>query len=362
MANLEGNRNMKRYAFIGIVALLGGMACQEAIPTGPAPPPKENRWLISKDFLFDGGTGQDGIPALDSPQFVSAETADYLNDEDLVLGYINGDDIRAYPHRILDYHEIVNDLSGNDAFAITYCPLTGSGIGWSREVDGITTTFGVSGFLYDTNLMPYDRATGSNWSQLRGDCVNGPQIGTRAAPFSLIETTWATWRNFFPDTKALSLETGFDRAGYEAYPYLDYRTNDEFFLVPVDTIDPRIPAKERVHGIIVNGQAKVYRFEDFGNERALIHDFVQGKEVVIIGDQAANLIVSFQRRLADGTRLTFSAVANGYPILMQDETGNHWNLAGKAVSGPRMGEQLIPTQSYMAYAFAFGSFFTGYER
>ena len=139
--------------------------------------PGNSTWSIPSNQVFDGGPGKDGIPALVNPAMVSSVQANYLTDNDLVIGFKVGDDVRAYPHQILDWHEIINDVVGEQPLAITYCPLTGTGIGWNRVISGNTTTFGVSGLLFNTNLIPYDRSTDSNWSQMKLECVNGQLIG-----------------------------------------------------------------------------------------------------------------------------------------------------------------------------------------
>jgi len=141
----------------------------------------------------------------------------------LVIGFAQGDDARAYPHFILDWHEIVNDRVGDIHIAVTYCPLTGTGIGWEREINGSVTTFGVSGLLFNSNLIPYDRNTDSNWSQIRLDCVNGDLIGTEAETHVLVETTWKT---MYPKTLVMSMNTGYNRS-YGNYPYGNYRTARE---------------------------------------------------------------------------------------------------------------------------------------
>ena len=139
-------------------------------------------WLIPQGEVRDGGPGKDGIPALVAPQRVTINdpTNHYLTDDDLVLGFYNEGSVVAYPHAILDWHEIINDRVGGQAIAVTYCPLTGTGIGWGSILNGEETTFGVSGLLYNSNLIPYDRKSGSNWSQIRLECVNGPLIGVDA--------------------------------------------------------------------------------------------------------------------------------------------------------------------------------------
>ncbi|MEL6945943.1 MAG: DUF3179 domain-containing (seleno)protein, partial [Bacteroidota bacterium] len=175
-------------------------------------------WLIPKSEVRDGGPGKDGIPSIDNPIFIDAETADFLDPDDLIVGVKVGDDIRAYPHLILDWHEIVNDQLDDLALSLNYCPLTGTAIGWNRTIDGNTTTFGVSGLLYNTNLMPYDRLTNSTWSQMRLDCVGGELKGESADLYPVVETTWANWKKRYRNTKVLSTNTGFNRR-YGQYPY-----------------------------------------------------------------------------------------------------------------------------------------------
>lgn len=221
-----------------------------------------SEWLVPQERVFDGGPGKDGIPALENPNFGLVQDNNYLQPEDLVLGIKRGDDIRAYPHKILDWHEIVNDRLGDLSLAVTYCPLTGTASAWNRVLDGVETTFGVSGLLYNTNLMPFDRETDSYWSQMRFDCVYGDKRGKMAEVFQMVETTWQTWANMYPDTRVLTTETGFNR-NYFTYPYGDYRTNDNRLIFPVEFDDQRLGRKERVHAVIVGDVAKVYPLEIF---------------------------------------------------------------------------------------------------
>ena len=148
--------------------------------TGSGNSPSSSSWLIPIDEVKDGGPGKDGIPSIDSPKFVFVNDAgaEYLNGSDLVVGYVNGDVVRAYPHQILDWHEVVNDKVGNDNITISYCTLTGTAFGWKSMTNGTQSTFGVSGLLYNSNLILYDRNTDSYWSQLGLKCVNGNLIGT----------------------------------------------------------------------------------------------------------------------------------------------------------------------------------------
>ena len=311
-----------------------------------------NEWSIPVADVFDGGPGRDGIPALENPGFTTADNASILFDTDLVLGYKNGDDIRAYQHIVLDWHEIVNDNIGDVSLAITYCPLTGTGIGWNRIVNGSETTFGVSGLLYNTNLIPFDRATSSNWSQILNESVNGQLLGEKVGLIQIVETDWKTWKDMYPDTKLLSLNTGFSRT-YGVYPYVDYRINNDFFIFPVP-VDDRLPSKERVLGIVDEDQAKVYRFEDLIAENA-IRDTFNGESYIIAGNE--NFMMAYGLK-GDHETLEFNFVFNASEAILEDNEGNKWNIFGAAISGPRTGETLITGNAFMGYWFSFPAFYT----
>jgi hypothetical protein len=218
-------------------------------------------WLVPKDEVRSGGVGRDGIPAISNPQFTNAITVDFLDNDDLVVGFRQNSSMRAYPHDVLDWHEIVNDEMDNLPYSIIYCPLTGTATVWGRTIDGLTTTFGVSGLLYNTNIVPYDRATESNWSQLFDKAVFGTLKGQTPENYPMLETKWSTWEKIAPNSEVMNFETGFSRS-YGRYPYGDYKT-DLGLIFPVKYLDTRMHAKERVHAVIVNEKAKVYRFTSF---------------------------------------------------------------------------------------------------
>ncbi len=311
-------------------------------------------WSIDKDKVFDGGPGKDGIPALLNPDLINAANATYLSDDDLVLGIKDGEEIIALPHRILDWHEIINVDINDISIAVTYCPLTGTGIGWNRNIANTKTTFGVSGLLYQNNLIPYDRATDSNWSQLKLECVNGELKGSKPEVTVLPEMKWSLWKKIYPQTKVVSLETGFSR-DYSNYPYGGYKTDNNYFIFPVAALVHNISAKERVHVIISNDNAKVYRFNNFDNGRVIKDSSFQKKTNLIVGNQ--DFIVSFQ--LDQNTKdLDFTFSFNNSEIILSDNEGNKWNIFGEAISGPKKGYFLKYSRtSMMAYYFSLESFY-----
>lgn len=344
---------MKKVVFI---LLIFGLSCSSSeTQENPITQEPNSEWLIPVSEVLDGGPGKDGIPSVDSPNFDDVDEVDFLDEEDLVIGMVFNGEAKAYPHAILDWHEIVNDEISYLDVGLTYCPLTGTGIAWDRNINGKITTFGVSGKLYNTNLIPYDRDSDSYWSQMRLDCVSGDLIGAQIKTYNVIETTWDTWKKAYPDSKILNTDTGYSR-DYDDYPYGDYRTNNARIIFPVSNNDNRLPAKERVLGLVEGNTKRVYSIELF-EEGSVIADQIDGNDIIVIGSKEANFIVAFDNmNLSD---LTY--VADQLPVIAEDTEGNRITLSGEVVSGPSKGTQLIAQKGYMGFFFAFGAFYEGIE-
>lgn len=318
-------------------------------------------WLIPENLVMYGGVPKDGIPALTNPVFVPASSlyAGYVEDNDLVIGIMVNNEARAYPHKILDRHEIVNDTIQNTPVGIVYCPLTGSGIGWDRKINGEITEFGVSGLLYNSNVIPYDKNTDSYWTQMGLICIRGDLKGQKVTTVPVIETTWATWKEMFPETKVISSQTGY-YSNYRNYPYIrngeDYRESD-FLIFPITNYDNRMRRKEKVHGLIIDESAKAYPISSFDREIETINDILNLTPVVVAGSSQKHFAVSFIRTVEDGTVLEFSPVQGLLPIVMQDNEGTTWDVFGNGVEGPRKGSRLRQVESFDAYWFAWGTFY-----
>lgn len=312
-------------------------------------------WLIPADEVFDGGPGRDGIPSVDNAQFTNVNDAPYLQDDDLVIGIKIDGTIRAYPHPILDWHEIVNDDINGQKTTITYCPLTGSAIAWKRQGVVSNSEFGVSGLLYNSNLIPYDRGSNSNWSQMKLQCVNGSLIGNEIETSRIIETTYKTWREMYPTSQLLSTNTGFGRQ-YGVYPYGGYKTNDDL-IFPVSNEDNRLLKKERVLGLIAGGQTMAFVINSFSSEVSVENVSFGGEEFVVIGSSGKNFAAAYKRKLDDGTTLEFTLTEGEPPLVMMDNEGTKWNIFGEAIDGPRAGESLMQAKSFISYWFAWAAFY-----
>ena len=182
---------------------------------------------IDESRLMDGGVPPDGIPALQNPEVVAPEQADYLADTDRVIGLLVDGEAYAVPHNILWHHEIINADFDDTDLAITYCPLTGSSMAFDRAVaDG--AEFGVSGLLFENNLVMYDRSSEESlWPQINRSAGCGPLDGRSLSMYPVFEMTWEGWRSLHPDTDVVSDNTGHTRDYTEnGYPYGDYEALD----------------------------------------------------------------------------------------------------------------------------------------
>ncbi len=204
---------------------------------------------IPLDEVLSGGPPKDGIPAINDPKFVDIATANqwgYLNDTSEWVVVSDGDDVRFYPFQILNRHEIVNDTVGNKNIAVTFCPLCGTAITFSREFDGEVINFWVSGKLHNSNLLMYDDRTESLWSQAIGKGVVGFYTDLQLEYVDSDVIDYSTYVSKYPNGKVLSDDTGYDRNYKLNSPYGDYTTNDDLYF-PVENLDTSLPKKEMLY-------------------------------------------------------------------------------------------------------------------
>lgn len=202
---------------------------------------------ISVREIYRGGPPPDGIPSIDNPRFTPTGEVDFLREDDQVIGFSHNDEHRAYPFRVLIWHEIVNDVVGGKPVMATYCPLCGTAMMFSRTYQGQVLTFGVSGLLYNSDVLMFDRQTRSLWSQLGLKAVAGEWVGTDLEWLPSEQMTWAAWRERYPDSQVLNTDTG-HRRDYVNLPYGGYFNSPEV-MFPVRENRHDLPAKDWVAGV-----------------------------------------------------------------------------------------------------------------
>lgn len=211
--------------------------------------------LVASEEILSGGPSRDGIPALLKPRFVPANRATFLAGNDLVVGVVLGDQARAYPIRILNWHEIVNDTLGGRDIAVAYRSLRAGAMVPERP----GRTFGVSGLVYRGSLLRCEHQSGSSCSQLGMKAVTGRAAGARLAWLPPVQTTWRVWRRRHPGIRLLSPNTGFDRDD-EHDPCTDCQ-RDERVVFPVPMYNRSLPAKARVAGLFFRGRPVAFPVE-----------------------------------------------------------------------------------------------------
>ncbi|MEK7614008.1 MAG: DUF3179 domain-containing protein [Patescibacteria group bacterium] len=235
---------------------------------------------IPLNEILSGGPGKDGIPAINNPKFISAGEATFLADADPGIGLTVGGESRFYPYRILVWHEIVNDTIAGEPVLVTYCPLCATGIVFERKVDDEVQEFGVSGRLWQSNLLMYNRAKSekeeSLWSQVLGEAVVGTHTGERLPIVRSDVVRWSDWKKAHPDTRVLSEDTGSARS-YGRDPYGDYYSSESVSFGATFT-DTRLHPKALVHGIEIEGQYKSYHDDAL---ELTTSDVFAGKNIIV---------------------------------------------------------------------------------
>lgn len=262
--------------------------------------------LVPVEQVFQGGPPRDGIPAIDHPRFISVTEAG-LNPEDRILGVSLNGEARAYPIAILNRHEVVNDSFGAHIVLVSYCPLCGSGMvftlgqGDTRSKE-INRTFGVSGLLYNSDVLLYDRQTASLWSQLRMQAISGPRKGERLQLLPARHTDWQDWLARYPETRVLSTDTGY-AFDYSRDPYANYKASSDVWF-PVAHQSQRFAAKAWVAGIVLDGRAKAYPFSELAKAGERLRDSFSGRALIIEWNDAAQ-----------SARVTISETGEEIPVV-----------------------------------------------
>lgn len=240
--------------------------------------------LIPANEIEHGGPPRDGIPSIDEPNFVQARRATLLSPASRVLGVSRNGVAKAYPIAILNWHEVVNDTFGHEAIAVTFCPLCGTGMAFMASVEGRRLQFGVSGLLYNSDVLLYDRQTQSLWSQIAASAVSGPMKGKALVAIPIAHTTWSDWSRRNPDTLVLSPPAGSSR-DYTRDPYAGY-ASDERLYFSVRSRSARYHPKERVIGVRIDRQFKAYPFVELARSGASVNDTLGGRKVRVEFDAA----------------------------------------------------------------------------
>jgi hypothetical protein len=345
-----------------------------AVPSGPSAltdplseefPPS----LVPIDEIISGGPPPDGIPSLDAPVFIDvAGVCDQLEGaESVVAVEINGD-ARAYPVRVMIWHEIVNDTVGGVPVSVTYCPLCNSAVSYRREVNGVETTFGTSGSLFASALVMYDRLTESLWTHFDGRAVVGVLAGTQLEPLASPLMAWGDFVATYPDGQVLDWsQTGHSR-DYGRNPYVGYDDAETEPFLFRGIVDDRERAKQRVVGITVDEASAAYSMallaDGDGSATAVT---VGARDLVILwkpGQSSALDASTVEGGQDVGSVGVFVPEVAGSPVTLtvrgdqfvDEESGSTWSIAGVAVEGPLEGSRLERVEHLDTFWFAWSTY------
>ena len=307
--------------------------------------------LVRLDEIRWGGVRRDGIPPLKNPKMIPAKDATYLADDNIVFGVAIDGDVRAYPKRILAWHEMVKDRIGGRELNGVYCTLCGSMILYDATVNGVHHELGTSGFLYRSNKLMYDHATKSMWSTLTGTPVVGPLTGKgiELKTLYVVTTTWKEWKKRHPGTTVLSLDTGHARDYAEGAAYREYFATDRL-MFGVPKLDTRLANKAEVLALRF-GEAPGEQLAiaaDFLSANRVYHDRIGKLGFVVLTDASgANRVYASQG-------VTFAHWNSGDTA--HDRSGRKWKVEESAITGPG-GETLKRLPAHRAFWFGWYSAF-----
>lgn len=325
------------------------------------------RHRVPLEEIRSGGPPRDGIPPIDHPRPAEGRAAErLLSERDPVIAVETGGGVRAYPVRILVWHEIVNDRLGGRSIAVTYCPLCNSSLVFDRRVGGRELSFGTTGNLRRSNLVMWDRQTQTWWQQLTAEAIVGKLAGERLRPLPAQTLSWAQFKRRFPAGDVLSPATGADEREYDRNPYLGYDEpagRPHLFRGPVDA---RLAPKERVVALLEARPPVVVPFSRLAREPAVAVRAGRVPAVVLYARGVASPIDqdsvteskdvgtagAFDRRL-DGRTLSFKRRGAGF---VDRQTGSRWDVTGRAVAGRLSGRRLRPLHHDEQFWFSLAAF------
>jgi hypothetical protein len=358
-------KNIPDLLYLGLIVGAFIFVGQRIFGTSPTSGWKTDFENASLDLnaVLSGGVPRDGIPPIDNPFFIGVSEVNDLQPQSPVISInINGD-ARAYPLEVLTRHEIANDVVGDVPVAVTFCPLCNSAIVYERTVDDNVLRFGVSGNLYNSDLIMWDDLTESWWQQLTGKGVVGEYNGYQLEIVPSQVIGYGVFKDHYPDGKVLRGPQGI----YGRNPYAGYDSSPNPFLFR-GPMDERLFPTARVLAIDMNGLRVAYSFNTLQTEH-LVNDTVEATDVVVFWQTGAasaldnsdidsskdvGMAIMYHRTLSSGETLTFR-FEDG--VFRDNETDSTWNIFGEATDGELEGSVLRQLNAFPHFWFAWAAFY-----
>lgn len=300
---------------------------------------------ISMDEIVWGGVKHNSIPPLRRPKMIDATNADYLDGDNIVFGIVINGEAKAYPKRILAWHEFFVDKIGERNIAGVYCTLCGTMIAYDMNHRNDIHDLSTSGFLYRSNKLMYDKKTKSLWSTIDGEPVLGSLAGRgiKLKSYPVVTTKWKNWKADYPNSLVLDLETGFDRNYDEGEAYKSYFSHDEL-MFPVPLKNNSLDNKAEV--LIIRSTR--YWTDPLAvsikylKKKRIHHDIVADKNVFVITEKDGMSRVYYSKKVK------FKSYKKG---VLTDVKGKVWTVSDEYLLSDK-GRKLLRTPAHNAFWFA----------
>ena len=370
MSNVFMNRRVSAIPVLWAITMCMNLQLAHAQMWDPGSWPDTDFDLRSIELkeIQSGGPPKDGIPSIDHPNFDTVEIAGQWVDplEPVIAVNLDGD-ARAYPLKILIYHEIVNDEINGVPVTVTFCPLCNASIVFDRRYEGEVLDFGTTGLLRMSDLVMYDRQSESWWQQFSGKAIVGSYVGSELKRIHSSIVSFESFQSGFPQGQVLSRDTGFDRP-YGRNPYIGYDDIHQSPFLFNGKIDSRLPPMERVLSVTIGDGNKIYPLTTLSSIKVVNDSFKSTPIVIFAPSELLSVLdssnIANSRKVAEVTAWNRGSDAYEIPLsfhiengqVRDEQTGSNWNVLGKAVDGPLMHTQLQPIDSGVHFAFAWLAF------
>lgn len=321
--------------------------------------------MIPMTEVVNIGVGRDGIMPIDAPRFEDvAQAAQWLGDQSPVIVVTLGEPARAYPLRVMIRHEIVNDWIGDEAIAVTYCPICNSPVVYRREVEDEVLRLGVTGNLYRSGFIMWDDQTESWWQQFTGMAVAGEYMGTMLDVIPSQVVGFATFARRFPDGLVLAGDENYPELRYVMNPYVGYDESNMPMWGSGD-YDERLQPLERVLAAVVEGVPVAYPYALLSQE-VVLNDMVNNTPIVVFWQPGAKSALDAMNEADSrdvGQAALFGRELNGQVLVFIEDEGrildaqtrSEWNIFGEAIAGRLEGERLPDYAVFPHFWFAWSS-------
>lgn len=305
------------------------------------PPNTEYQWVIPDGTV----TGNFNLfPLAQNPIFSKVSEVNFISDDALVAMISFNNEIRVYPYLYISTYESINDIIDGKNISMTYCPITKSALCWNTNFKGEDFVIRASGYLLKDNVVLYDEQSDTYWSQMLTTCIKGKYVEQSNTTFNFIETTWGTVKNHFNDALVFTNTSVKNTSA----------TSNKNSLANIDD-------GESVFGILnkranSNSEIHVFKYNEFQNEINIYQKPIGSEKIVIVGSKEYHFITSY----INDNNTIYTPIQDSFPIVMEDNNGNQWDLFGMAVSGPNKGHQLESPVGFVALGWAWKDFYSDF--